>query len=375
MNLTDLKIKNLKLPNDSADQKTFFDDGLKGFGVRVSVGGSKSFVLMYGKRRKLKTLGRYPDISLADARVSARKWIGRVASLEEETDLGASSLPFLTAREEFLDDSKKRNKPATYEAYRRVLLKHFDFNKKIGAITRRDVMLVVDGLRNKPSESRHAFVSIRTLMNWAVLRGFIEHSPVPPIKYKVATRSRVLNDTELKTVWNRAVEVGYPYGTIVQLLILTGQRRGEIVGLMRQWIGEDEITFPIGFCKNKREHKIPIGSLTKQVLAAIPQEDEFLFLARDRENTTFSGFSKAKREFDEPLALAHYTLHDLRRTYSSNLARTGIPIHVTERLLNHVSGTVSGVAAVYNRYNYEPEMKQAVSAIAGFLAGLGISNI
>ena len=74
----------------------------------------------------------------------------------------------------------------------------------------------------------------------------------------------------------------------------------------------------------------------------------------------FSGWSKAKREFDEGLNFSDYTLHDLRRTFSSNLAKIGVPIHVTEKILNHVSGTVSGVAAIYNRHSYADEMQEAM---------------
>lgn len=76
----------------------------------------------------------------------------------------------------------------------------------------------------------------------------------------------------------------------------------------------------------------------------------------------FSGWSKAKLEFDAPLAIADYTLHDLRRTFSSQMAALSTPIHVTEKLLNHVSGTLRGVAAVYNRYSYATEMRTAIEA-------------
>jgi integrase len=198
---------------------------------------------------------------------------------------------------------------------------------------------------------------------------------VPPLRYKVASRSRILSDAELKLVWSRAEEAGYPYGTIVQLLILTGQRRGEIVGLRRNWISKDTITFPAGFCKNKREHVIPLGAEARNIVQSISGTGGLLFPARGKTQTTFSGWSKAKREFDEALGFGDYTLHDLRRTYSSNLARLGVPIHVTERLLNHVSGTVSGVAAVYNRHSYAEEMKEAVAAHEVFLTKLDIVKL
>jgi len=171
-----------------------------------------------------------------------------------------------------------------------------------------------------------------------------------------------LQDQCSKSGSDRLEGVGHPYGTIVQLLILTGQRRGEIAGLRRSWIDGDKITFPEGFTKNKLVHQIPTGSFTKELLDAIPGETDLLFPSRRSDDTPFNNWSKAKRMFDEPIDVTDYTLHDLRRTYSSNMARLGVPIHVTERLLNHVSGTISGIGAVYNRHTYLTEMGNAVNS-------------
>ena len=358
MRLTDLLIKKLKAPESG--QKTFYDDGLPGFGVRVSQGGTKSFVVMYGKGRQLKTLGRYPDLPLAEARRDAKRVQGELIS----TVMLPGSLPKLSfdeARERFLKDSAKRTKPKTHEEYERLLKKHFAYKTTLSEITRQDIMRDVSALSAKPSIEQHAFVAIRTMMNWCVRHGLLHASPVPPLRYSTKSRSRILTDHELNVVWERAGQVGYPYGAIVKLLILTGQRRGEIVGLRRNWIEDDQITFPEGFTKNKREHRVPLGPMATQLIAELPGDGDLLFPSLLSSATPFNGWSKAKRQFDEPIDIAPYTLHDLRRTYSSNLAKLGVPIHVTERLLNHVSGTVSGVAAVYNRHTYADEMRSSVA--------------
>ena len=108
--------------------------------------------------------------------------------------------------------------------------------------------------------------------------------------------------------------------------------------------------------------------MAPEVLKGLPEMCDLLFPARGQDATPFCGWSKAKRRFDQPLETTPYTLHDLRRTFSSNLARLGTPIHVTEKLLNHASGTVSGVAAIYNRYSYLDEMREAVRQHDEFLA-------
>lgn len=358
MGLTDLLIRRLKAPQKG--QKTYFDDSMPGFGVRVSQGGTKSFVLKYGKDRKLITLGRYPALPLAQARKEAKRMQGKLLS----APLPSGTLPtvsFAEAVEDFIEDSRKRTKASTHVEYERLLKRHFSFNKPLAEITRHDVMRAVSALSHKPSIEQHAYVALRTMMNWCVRTGLLEHSPVPPLRFATRSRSRILSDDELHAVWHRAEDVGYPYGTIVQLLILTGQRRGEIAGLRRSWIDGDTITFPEGFTKNKREHRIPIGPLTKQLLDGIPGDTDLFFPSRHTDETPFNGWSKAKRGFDAPIDVSDYTLHDLRRTYSSTMAGLGVPIHVTERLLNHMSGTISGIGAVYNRHSYIGEMRQATT--------------
>ncbi len=367
MNLTDLQIKKLSLPKGATKQKTFFDGTLKGFGLRVSMGGAKSFIVMYGKRRKLKTIGRYPETTLAEARVLARQVLGEIAGGKDSEQGRSSSLSFSRARDMFIEDTRHHTKASTLNEYRRLLTKHFAFTKSLGNISRGDIMEIISDLKARPSAAHHAFIAIRTIMNWAVRRGLIEMSPVPPLRFKTNSRARILSDNELKAVWNRAVKIGHPYGTMVQLLILTGQRRGEIAGLRKSWIKDGWVTFPTGFTKNKREHRVPCGERTKGIIEAIASQTDLLFPARGRTDVPFSGWSKAKREFDEVLGFADYTLHDLRRTFSSNLAKLAVPIHVTEKLLNHVSGTVSGVAAVYNRHNYVDEMREAVATYEKYL--------
>lgn len=357
MRLTDLQIRKLGAPETG--QKTYFDEALPGFGVRVSQGGAKSFVVMYGPKRRLKTIGRYPDIALADARREAKRL---QADLHEPAVPlhRHDPVPFPEARDRFLADSRGRNKPRTAADYERLLTRHFAFTEAVGDLTRAGIMKTIETLAATPSEQRHAFVALRTMLNWCVKRGIIDHSPMPPMSFKASTRSTVLSDGDLRAVWHRAVETGYPFGTIMQLLILTGQRRGEVAGLRRSWIQEDLVVFPEGFAKNHREHRLPLSPMARAVITAIPDTGDLLFPARGVENRPFNGWGKSKERFDGPLHAAPYTLHDLRRTFSSNLARLGTPIHVTERLLNHISGTVSGVAAIYNRYSYRDEMREAM---------------
>lgn len=365
MSLTDLRIRKLKAPEKG--QKTYFDEAQKGFGVRVSQGGTKTFIVLQGKARKRKTLGKYPDLSLAEARILAKRAQADLA-LEAPVLDKLPTMPFSEACERFLKDAETRTKIKTVSEYRRYLQSYFSYDKALAAVTKADIVGSVEAIRGKPSEQQHAFVAIRTMMNWCRRRGFVENSPVPPLTFKTTARSRVLSDDEVCAIWHRAEAMGYPYGRIIQLLILTGQRRGEIAGLRYSWIDGNEIVFPTGFAKNRREHAIPIGHMAMKLIENLPESSDLLFPSRLSEETCFNGWSKAKRAFDREINVADYTLHDIRRTFSSTMALLGTPIHVTERLLNHVSGTISGVAAIYNRHSYKGEMRDAIDAYEQHLA-------
>jgi len=368
--LTDLTIRNLK-PSDK--RATYYDQNLAGFGVRVETSGTKSFTLIYGANRQRINIGRVGIISLAEARKEAK----RVLAEHTLGKIRPQNITYDEAKEQYLQDSEERNRPRTTKDYRRFLNSYFKYGRTpIAEIKQPDIKRRVTKLNSKPSEKYHAFVAMRTFLRWCVKNQYIDHSPMeglspPPQK----SRDRILTLDELKTVLNAALTGAKPYGDIVALLILTGQRRGEISNLKWEYIDGDLVTLPPAATKNGREHSFPLSPKAVQIINSIKNNTAYLFPAgvahvRGKPTTTFNGFSKAKAQFDETLnpQVTDYTIHDLRRSFSSALAQLGTPIHVTEKLLNHVSGSAfSGVAGVYNRYSYIDEMKLAVKELESHL--------
>ena len=163
LRLTDMAIK--KLANPPRGQVTHWDELIPGFGLRCSA-KSKSFVVMFGDKRQLKTLGRYPDLSLSEARSLAKRFF--VQYEEGAPALGEPTVPFEEAKERFLRDCEARNKPRTVADYKRLLGKHFRFSGNLDEISRQKIMKVISGLSKTPSEQSHAYVAIRTMMNWCV---------------------------------------------------------------------------------------------------------------------------------------------------------------------------------------------------------------
>jgi integrase len=357
LHLTDISVRALKAPDTGTI--TYFDDTTPAFGIRVSCSGRKTWLVMRGKRRIRTRLGSYPDLPLSDARKKAKTLLS-----EAEHEIGRK--PFGSALEQFLDLHGQKLKESSKRQITRCLKRHFApvyGQRPVGQITRQSIATILDGLMKTPSEAAHAYKDIRTFLHWCVGRGYLQHSPCEgmetPSRY--VPRQRTLNDAELKTLWQTAGRIGYPFGTHVKMLILTGQRTGEINSLHFDYIDQDQHTITFPETKNGRIHLVPFGELFLEVLETVPHQEGLLFPGRDKD-TPYNGGGKQKWLMDKDLDLAHFTLHDLRRTFATKLAELGVAPHVVERLLNHSSGTISGVAAIYNRFEYRDEMRAAIEA-------------
>jgi len=370
INLTDITVRKLRPP--PAGQITYWDSTLTGFGLRVSQGGAKTFTVVHGARRERLTIGRYPIISLAEARTAARRILA-------ERTLGAHRSPSINFDEAlkqfFSTHCDQNNRVSTATETKRLLSKHFlpGFRKEaVGDITPHDISKRIDRLLATPSEANHAFTAIRSFFRWATRRHYVRHNPCEgmQIPTRAVARDRVLTDQELAQIYKTATQLGYPFGTIVQLLILTGQRRGEIGSMRWGYIEERTVSLPSSLTKNNREHVFPLGETAASILERVPRfNSPYLFPARGRD-TPFNGWSKCKAAFDRTCSVGSWTLHDLRRTFATNLAALGIPVQVTEKLLNHASGTTAGIVAVYQRHTYMDEMRAAIELWEHRLLGL-----
>jgi integrase len=371
MRLTDLSVKKLKAPEKG--RITYNDDALPGFGVRLSSSGAKSFVLLVGRSRKRVTIGRYPTVSLLEARAKAREVVaGHVLGKDEAAKLKFEDAIPLFIKSHYGDSYAK---PRTRDEIERLLRRHFlpKFrHDQVAAVKSQAVAQIIDGLCDTPSIAHHAFAAIRMFFRWADGRGYVIRNPVAGLRAprQGPPRERVLSRHELKAILKAAYASDTTFNRIVRLLILAGQRRGEIAALDPAWVDFEKrnVTLPAALTKNKREHVVPLGALALAALREV--EDGELFFPGRGTDTPFDGWSKCKPKFDEACPLPHWTLHDLRRTFATNLAALGVAVHVTEKLLNHVSGSTGGIVAVYQRHSYEAEMRAAIELWERFVAGL-----
>lgn len=238
-----------------------------------------------------------------------------------------------------------------------------------------------------PGARRNAFAVLSAFFRWKPVMRAIGHNVIdmveapPPPK----SRDRILSHAEIKRVWTAAEKCGYPFGPMVQLLLLSGQRRDEIAELKWSEISDDldMITLEGVRTKNGKPHRVALAPLAQLVIKGCPriageggQPSEYIFTTTAK--TAFSGFSNGKKALDkqcgEP-ALPDWTLHDMRRTFTSELARLGVKLEVAETILNHKSGVKGGLRAVYDLYDYEEEKRAALDAWASCLQAIIADNV
>jgi integrase len=353
---------------------TLWDGSLKHFGLRVAPGGTKSFLVLLGSGRR-QAIGRYPEITLAQARAKAKRILA-------ERTLGrhqASSVGWQTAVEKFLDARRSGGtKDSTVDEYERTLKRYFTFGAtRLTDISKRDISGKLDKLNSVPSQKAHALVVIKMFFRWALHDGYVEIDPTASFKRsKQKKRKRVLSDAELKAVWeacDRATdEMPYHFRTIVKLLILWGQRRGETAALRREYFSHNQqtICLPEELTKNGREHLFPIGTHSASILGPMTSRTGYMFPARRKAERPFNGWSKSKAALDKLSGVKDWTLHDLRRTFRTIHARIGTPPHIAERLINHVNGVASDVEQIYDQYRYLDEMRVAMRNYEHFLVSI-----
>lgn len=359
MRLTDFTIKALKPP--PVGQITYTDDSIPGFGIRVSRGGAKTFVLVHGKKRKRVTIGRYPIVALSNARDHAKR------SLAKKTlDGDQQDERYDEALELFLDARcKQKNKASTAKETKRLLNRHFTQFKDmmLQEITTKEIMGTVDRLHETPSEANHAFTAMRTFLRFCVSRRLLKHSPLEAVElpYKARSRDRVLTADELRAILIEAGNFG-AYGAILKLLVLTGQREGKIAALEHSHLDFEKklINWPAALMKNNQPHTIPLCDRATEVLEPFLKPKGLLFPSI--RGKAFNNWSASKKRFDKALPLPHWVLHDFRRVFSTTLSeKLRVMPHITERLLAHTTGEVSGVGAIYNRARYIAEMREALN--------------
>jgi integrase len=361
------------LPVLSKDE-VYWDAGLPGFGVKVTPRDRKVFLVMYrlagaGSRLRKYTIGPHGRITLPMARAQAQKiFAARLDGRDPAEEKKQSRRRLVVDRIDDLVETFIREHVAQIGSrkqitnlLRRDVIPHWGA-KSVHEIKKRDVSDLISLISQRNAHAGYRLLkTLKTLFRWCVGRAVIDFSPAEGISsaYREVSRDRVLTDQELAAVIIGARKMPWPYGGIVEFLALTGQRREEVAQLKGDELDEKSRTWTIPAIrtKNKRAHIVHLSEMAWAVVSG-HLNDGFVFATSRGKN--FQAFAKGKRALDKLCGFNGWRLHDLRRTIVSGMARLGVPPHVADKILNHQAGTISGVAAVYQRHDFLAERKEAL---------------
>ncbi|WP_404712188.1 tyrosine-type recombinase/integrase [Sphingomonas sp. MMS24-J13] len=392
MVLSDAKIKSL--PTPTTGQVEYPDLSVPGLRVRVGVSGAKTFMLrkrVVGRDRNI-TLGRFSErFRLADARKQARQILSdvetkadAVRALPERQKRGSGGHTVRALWPAYKRaKSHLRNVREIERVFNRHILPEFG-DRAADAITRSEITGFIDEIaEHAPVMARNVLGYFSAFYTWALPR--LDRLPGNPCRDAgrppaPKARDRVLSERELGALWHVLGDELRPFGPAIQLLILTGQRRNEVFEAdgvefdleAKLW------TIPKDRAKNGTTHLVPLSTKAASIVQDLlsSSRSEKLLPARGNWEAGPSGFSKAmtriraelERRVGEPVP--HWTLHDLRRTMATGLQRIGVRLEVTESVLNHISGSRSGIVGVYQRHHYFEEKRAALNAWAKEVARL-----
>jgi integrase len=405
--LTDLYCKNLK-PDLNA-RLVIVDSSLRGFALRVTQFGARSFSYRYRFRGKqVRVTWPYRKFSLSEAREEAGKIIQAIAKGIDPRTLAAAPAgaerTLTSVAEKYFTNLRARGRRSADE--RQAMIKRDVLptlgTRQISAITRRDLRDNLEAvyaractraekrerdrakIEKRPPDSlkwtaagitaNRLQAYLHALFRWAVRKDYLTENPCAGIEPLAPEnkhgRDRVLSDREIKAIWDTCTVMQHPQADVVKLLLLTGQRLTEVSAmhwsevLLASEEISDEWLISGDRTKNKRPHIVPIIDAMRSIIADRPRIEECSYVFTSRGERPVSGFAKIKIKIDRMSGITGWRLHDLRRTVASGMAQLRVPPHVVEAVLNHATGIVSGIAAVYNRYDYLDEKRHALEAWA-----------
>lgn len=375
--LTDASVQRIKPP--AAGQLEIFDLGYPGLALRIGHGGAKTFEVFYrvGGKLRRETLGRWPAITLADARMAWRKAREAIAKGEDPSRRDGAKAPAMVFEfvvEEWLKRDQSKNKASSqYQVHRSLevdLLPAWR-GKRVDEITKRDIHDLLDAIadRGAPIMARRVQAYVRRFFRWCIERDILRTDPTAgmPRVGNGKSRERVLSDEELAKVW-RATE-GL-FGAVTRLLILTGARREEITQLRWSEIDGDVVKLEGDRTKTGAPHIIPLSATAQALLNCLPRigGSDFVFTTSGRK--PISGWSRPKIDLDDRAAVTDWRIHDLRRTVATGMQKLGITLQTVEAVLGHVSGSRGGIVGVYQRHDYAAEKRAALEAWGAHVAAL-----
>jgi integrase len=401
------------LPIPRGKDELYWDasrEGPLGFGLRITPGGVRSFIFQYRakgrKNARRVTVGRYGNITPDEARKIAKIYALVVAEGKDPAEVrrkkarAGRELGWTTYVDQFVKGYLKEAWPDTWRDAEARIANHATphlKSKTLPDIEPEDIGAILDKLKSQKATARNVYVLLKLLFDWAAAPGRrdIERSPMEGMKAPPSPkpRKRVLTPDEIVAAWQASYQLSHPFGRFIRLLFATLQRRNEVARLPWKELNREDTRWHLegDRAKNEEPHLVHLNALALTELEALGWKSRGLVLTTTGK-TPISGFSKMKKALDaamlpilqkladdrakaigeesHPVMMERWTLHDIRRSGTTALQALGFPVEVTEKVINHKSGEVSGVAKVYNLWAYEPEKREALTRWGEYLKTL-----
>ena len=357
------------------------DTDCPGLILRVTEKGAKTFSFGYrfGVRYKRQTLGKYPSLSLKDARIQIIQSKAQLAQdidplSEKRENKKAKDLTVSALVDDYIKLHQKPKNKTWKQAddnLRLHVLPHIGHHP-IRQVERADIHRILDRLtaEGKNTTANRVLAHARKFCNWLVERDYLEFAPTDRIKqpHKEKKKDRVLSEDELRCIL-RALPIMRPaHADFIRMLLLTAQRRNEVAAMryasvrVSVWhLGGDET-------KNEKATLVPLSSQAQAIISQNNNPEAVYVFSTQADNTTHvQSYSKIKKTLDDASGVKDWTLHDIRRTVASKLAEQGVSDDLIKRILNH---TDNSVTAIYNRHRYIEERREALQIWSDWLEGL-----
>ncbi len=360
------------------------DWACRGLHLKLSSRGEKVWAIrhMVGGRRRRHIIGAYPTVSLSEARRRAGQYLagtrdGRTATETDARELGMT-MTVAQAHSAYITDAAQSLKDSTIELKKgmfRTHLEHSIGTRLVRTIRKSDVVEVVTRIRrHSPVQANRVFAEMMAMLRWCEEAGFIDGIPSirkRTIATKEKPRRRTLADSEIADVWRTAGEIGEQTRDFIRLLLLTGQRRDEVRRMAWEEINMPAALWVIPASRYKTgiDHVVPLSATVMEILRARWTEDAAGFvLSHARRKTPFNGAAAAMRRLRPKLAnMGHFTLHDMRRTVRTGLARLGVDDQAAEMILGHA---LQGMQKVYDLHDRLQERRNALDLWASHVIDL-----
>jgi len=350
-----------------------WDTHVTGFGARRQTNGVFYYVrYRHNGTQTVRSIGRHGPLTPDTARAKAKQLLGVVAGGIDPFAQVLSGEGFPAAIERYLERKRVSLKPGFFIETGRYLRSYAAplHSLRLSQIDRRKVAALLGEIETSsgPVSRNRLRSALSAFFNWCITEGLLETNPVAGTAKadENGSRERVLTQGELRQLWQALPQINDGFADIIRLLLLTGQRRNEIGYLVWREVDLKRgiIVFGPERTKNRKAHELPLSRQAVTILARQPRRNstEFVFSEKG-----FRDWDRAKKRLDRRLGIADWHLHDLRRTCATQLGELGIQPHHIEAILNHYSGHRAGVAGVYQRARYEPEMRAALQRWADWI--------